>query len=61
MFIGDDRDWEEALPDVLYGYRIFPLGSGAFPFELLYEVKPRITPGKVPKTVELAEGNRDYE
>lgn len=55
------RDWEEALPRVLFGYHLRPLGTGTSPFELLYGSKPRIKPSEVYNKVERAEERRDCE
>lgn len=39
--------WKERF--LMYFYYNLPLGSGASPFELLYETKLRMNPGEVSK------------
>lgn len=41
------QEWDEAVNSVLFEYRSHPARNSQSPFELLYGVKPRITPAEL--------------
>lgn len=42
LVLHNKEDWDSSLFAALQGYRRSPLSSRIYPFELLYEVKPRL-------------------
>ena len=58
--VAAQRDWAEALPGVLYGYRRRRMASGASPFELMYGVKPRFLATEAAAHIQESESTDDH-
>ena len=58
--VAAQRDWAEALPGVLYGYRRRRMASGASPFEFMYGVKPRFLATEGAAHIQESESSDDH-